>query len=138
MYREHGQPATDAYFEAGTTEYLQRNFPKAVEWYRLACRESPTEANPAFYLGLALEQTGNIPEALQLYKRIIAGTLIIAPYSQFTMDDVILEMGVATQKLGRREGAIGYFEEVLRRSPNHPKRAAIEAQIESLRAVPAR
>jgi tetratricopeptide (TPR) repeat protein len=138
MYREHGQPATDAYFEVGTMEYLQRNFPKAVEWYRLACRESPSEANPAFHLGLALEQTGSIPEALQLYRQIVDGKLLIAPNSQFTMDDVILEMGVATQKLGRREEAIGYFEQVLHHTPNHPKRAAIEAQIASLRAAPGR
>ncbi len=138
MYREHSQPPTDAYFEVGTLEYLRGNFPKAAEWYRLALRESPHEASVAFHLGLALEQTGNIPEALQLYRRIVSGDLIIAPHTRFTMDDVILELGLATQRLGRREEAIGYFEQVLRRSPNHPKRAAIEAQIASLRAAPGR
>jgi tetratricopeptide (TPR) repeat protein len=137
LYRERGQPATDAYFEVGTMEYLRGNYAKAAQWYRLAHRESPREANAAFHLGLALEEGGNPREALELYKQIADGDLIIPPYSRFTIADVYLQMGVATQKLRRPEEAIGYFEEVLRRSPNHPKRAAILAQISALRGAPA-
>lgn len=137
LYRAHGQALTDAYFEVGTTEYLRRDFQKAAEWYRLAYQESPREANAALHLGLALEEIGKRPEALELYKKIVTGDLIISPQSKFAIADVYLQMGVATQRLGRPQEALAYFEEALRRSPNHPKRKAILDQIAALRAAPA-
>ena len=71
---------------------------------------------------------------MELYKRITAGELVILPDAQFTVLDVYLQMAVAAQRIGHRQEAIGYFEEVLRRSPGHPKRGAILAQIKTLRA----
>ena len=47
---------------------------------------------------------------------------------------IVAQMAVAAQRIGHRQEAIGYFEEVLRRSPGHPKRGAILAQIKTLRA----
>ena len=135
LYREHGQSAIAAYMEAGTTEYLRHNFSKAAEWYRLAYRESPSDADAAFHLGLASEEIGNRPEAVQLYKKIVAGDLIISPTSKITIAAVYLQMGVATEKLGRHREAIAYFEETLRRSPNHPYRKAIQDRIAALRSV---
>jgi tetratricopeptide (TPR) repeat protein len=122
--------------EAGTTEYLRRDFSKAAEWYRLAYRESPTDAEAALHLGLALEEIGNRAEAIHLYEKIVAGDLIVSPASKIAISDVYLQMGVATEKLGRPQEAIGYFEEALRRSPNHPKRKVILDQIAALRAAP--
>jgi tetratricopeptide (TPR) repeat protein len=136
LYREHGQSAIAAYMEAGTTEYLRLKFSKAAEWYRLAYRESPSDADAAFHLGLALEEIGNRPEAIQLYKKIVAGDLIISPTSKITITDVYLQMGVAAEKLGHLREALGYFEETLRRSPNHPRRKAIQDRIAALRSVP--
>jgi tetratricopeptide (TPR) repeat protein len=132
-YRQTGQPATDAFFAVGTMELNKGNYAKAVEWYRQAHRESPHEAKSAFFLGRALANSGNPTEAMQLFKRIAAGGLPILAGSQFTMPDVYVQMGVAAQKLGNNQEAIGYWEEVLRRAPDHPEREAILAGVAALR-----
>jgi len=136
-YRQTGQPATDALFAIGTMELNKAHYAKAAEWFRLATRESPHEAKSAFFLGRALVQGGNPTEAMQLFKRIAAGELPILAASQFTMPDVYVQLGVAAQKLGRNQEAIGYWEEALRRAPDHPEREAIRAGIASLRGAPA-
>ena len=138
QYRQTGQPATDALFGIGTMELNKGHYSKAAEWYRLAVRESPHEAKSAFFLGRALVQGGNPTEAMQIFKRIAAGELPILSGSQFTMPDVYVQLGVAAQKLGRNQEAIGYWEEALRRAPDHPERDAILAGIASLRKAPAR
>jgi protein O-mannosyl-transferase len=137
-YRQTGQPATDAYFSIGTVELNRQNYSKAAEWYRLAVRESPHEAKSAFYLGRALVQGGNPTEGLELFKRIAAGELPILAGSQFTMPDVYVQLGVAARTLGRNQEAIGYWEEALRRAPDHPEREAILAGIAALRKAPGR
>lgn len=136
-YRQTGQPATDAYFSIGTTELNRGNSAKAAEWYRLAVQESPHEAKSAFFLGRALVPD-HPDEAMSLFKRIAAGELPILAGSQFTMPDVYVQMGVVARQLGRKQEAIGYWEEALRRAPDHPERAAILAGIAALRAAPAR
>ena len=132
MYREANQPATDAYFEVGTWEYLAGNYGKAIEWYRQAQRESPREADTAFHLGLALQQSGRVPEAMEIYRRIASGELFFKPHSRVTVADVYLQMATALEVLGRKEEAIRNFEEVLRRNPNYPQRDAIRAKITAL------
>lgn len=132
MYREFNQPATDAYFEVGTMEYLAGNYAKAAEWYRLASRESPREADAVFHLGLSLQQSGSVPEAMALYRRILSGELRFTPHSRISMADVNLQMGTASEVLGRKEDAVRYFQEVLRRDPNYPKRDAVRAKIAAL------
>ena len=133
-YHKSGQPATDGLIHVGTAAFRHGDFRQAVEWYGLALQESPKEAKPAFHLGRALEESGDVPKAMELYKRITGGDLVILPDAQFTILDVYLQMAVAAQRIDHRQEAIGYFQEVLRRSPDHPKRDAIQAQIKALRA----
>ena len=132
-YHRTGQPATEGLITAGTAAFTKRNYPQAVEWYRMAQQESPTEAKTAFHLGRAMEEAGDVNGAMVLYKRVARGELTLLADSQFTLIDVYLQMAVAAQKLEHYDEARGYFEEVLRRAPNHPKRAAIQAEIDTLR-----
>jgi protein O-mannosyl-transferase len=132
MYRELSQPATDAYFEVGTMEYLAGNYAKAAEWYRLASRESPREGDAVFHLGLALQQSGQVPEAMALYQRILSGELRFTPHSRMSIADVYLQMGTASEMLGRKQDAVRYFREVLRRDPSYPKGEAVRAKIAAL------
>jgi protein O-mannosyl-transferase len=133
-YHKSGQPATDGLLHVGTAAFSHGDYRQAAEWYGLALQESPKEAKAAFHLGRALEEEGDVPKAMELYKRIVAGDLTILPDAQFTLLDVYLQMAVASERIGRRQEAVGYFEEVLRRSPNHPKREAILAKIKALQA----
>jgi len=134
LYHKSGQPATDGLIIVGTAAFRRGDFRQAIEWYGLAQRESPQEAKAAFHLGRALEEGGDVPGAMQLYKRIVGGELRLLPDSQFTVLDVYLQMAVAAQRIGHRQEAAGYFEEVLRRAPDHPKREAILEQIKQLNA----
>jgi len=135
-YHKSGQPATDGLILVGTAAFRHGDFRQAAEWYGLAQQESPREAKAAFHLGRALEESGDVPKAMQLYKQIAGGELRLLPDAQFTVLDVYLQMAVAAQRIGHRQEAVGYFEEVLRRSPNHPKRDAILAQIKQLNGPP--
>jgi tetratricopeptide (TPR) repeat protein len=135
QYHKTGQPATDGLLTVGTAAFRRGDFADAAEWYGLAHQESPREAKAAFHFGRALEESGNPSRAMEIYKQITSGDLALLPDSQFTLEDVYLQMAVAAQKLGQPQVAIQYFEEVLRRSPNHPKREAIRAQIEVLRTA---
>ena len=136
LYKEKDRPATDGYLTMGSMEFRMRNYPKAIEWYRSAYRESNQDAKAAFHLGRALEENGQIPEAMTLYRKIAKGELPILPESQFTMYDVDLQMAVAAQRMGNAQEAIGYFQNALQLQPNDPKRPAIEAQIAALKATP--
>ena len=133
-YRETGQPPTDALLDVGIIEFGKGNFPKAVELFRTAHESSPEEAKAAFFLGRALEESGSLEESLALYGRIAREELRILPQSTFTLADVYLEMAVVEERLGRREEALGHFEEVLRRAPAHPKRDAVRAKIAALQS----
>ena len=132
-FRKTGQPATDAYFSLGAAEFNKGSYAAAVEWYRLAQRESPREARVAFFLGRALEESGNLTEAMALYRRIADGELTVLAGGQVTVADATLQMAVTAEKLGRPQEAVGYLEETLRRAPNHPQREAILAAMETLR-----
>lgn len=137
-YHKTGQPATEGLITAGTAAFTKRNYPQAVEWYRMAQKESPTEAKTAFHLGRAMEEAGDVKGAMVLYKQVASGELTLLADSQFTLTDVYLQMAVAAQKLGNYDEARGYFEQVLKLAPNHPKRAAIQAEIDTLRVKAAK
>lgn len=115
-------------------EYLAGNYPRAAEWYRLASRESPREADAIFHLALALQMSGRVPEAMALYQRIASGELRFTPHSRMAMPDVYLQMGTGSETMGKKQDAIRYFGEVLRLAPDYPKRDAVRAKIAELSA----
>ena len=137
LYRKTGQLPTDAFFRIGAMYFGKGDYAKAAEWHRRAHETSPTDATVAYNLGRALEEGGNVAEAMRLYKRIANGDIPVLAGSLVTVPDVYLEMGRVVDKLGRPQEAIAYFEEVLRRAPNYPQREAILARIEVLRETPA-
>jgi len=84
-------------------------------------------------LGRALEESGDVKGAMALYQRVVSGELSLLADSQFQLSDVYLQMAVAAEKLGQQGDAIRYFDEVLKRAPNDPRRVAIQAHVDSLR-----
>ncbi len=138
LYRKTGQPATDALISIGAMEFSKGDYAKAAEWYRLARQESPHEAKAAFSLGRALEEGGNLEEAMQLYKQIASGEPPILAGAGFTIFDVYLQMAVVAEKQGHLEEAIRHCEEALRSDPEHPKRQVVVAAITTLRGRIAR
>lgn len=133
LYRKSGQPATDGLLSVGSMAFNREEYAEAETWYRLAVEQSPREGNPKYYLARDLEAQGKLPEALALYKRIARGEVPILAGSMFTLVDVYLQMGGVEQRLGNLKGAIACGEEVLRLSPNHPKKEEVRAWIAYLR-----
>jgi tetratricopeptide (TPR) repeat protein len=136
LSKEKGRPATDGYLTLGSMEFRAKNYPKAIEWYRAAYRESNQDAKAAFHLGRALEESGQFDEAMGLYQRIAKGELPILPEAQFTMYDVLLQMAVAAQRMGKPQDAIADFQKAIQLQPNDARRPAIEAQINALKTSP--
>jgi len=136
LSKAKGRPATDGYLTLGSMEFRAKNFPKAIEWYRAAYRESNQDAKAAFHLGRALEESGQFDEAMGLYQRIAKGELPILPESQFTMYDVLLQMAVAAERMGKPQDAIADFQRAIQLQPNDARRPAIEAQITALQTSP--
>ena len=134
LYRKAGQPATDGLISVGAMEFNRRDFVHAGWLYGLAAQESPREAKPTYYLARCLEEEGKLQEALALYNKIAAGEIPVLAGSHPAIFDVYLQMGVVAERLGRPKEAIGYCEEALRRSPNHPKREAVLAGVAKLRS----
>ena len=134
LYRKTGQPATDGLFSIGSMEFNRGNYPKAVEWYGQAARESPRDAKVVYHLARALEESGRPAEAFEQYRRIADGGLPIVEGASFTIFDVFLQMAIVSEKQGRLNDAIRYCEEAIRRSPEDPRRQQVTEAIATLKS----
>jgi len=60
-----------AWAEAGTNSYLAGQFTASVEYFRKALMIDPGQASYHYYLGLALDRSGQPEEALREYRRAV-------------------------------------------------------------------
>ncbi len=138
LYRKTGQPPTEAFSAIGGMYFGRGNYPRAAEWYRRARQASPKDATVAYNLGRALEEGGDVTEAMSLYNQIVNGGIPVSARDLVTVPDVYCEMGRVADKLGNRPEAIAYFEKVLQLAPGYPQREGILARIDYLRKTPSR
>lgn len=93
--------AVDSRLELGVAEYRQENFEEAVVLLQSAWKEAPDSSLTAFYLGMALKQTGDYRAAEEFLKKSVT----LSP----PVLDSYLELADLLYTLGDLDGALQYL-----------------------------
>ena len=95
-------------YELGYQYYLREQYNEAIEEFQLAQRNPQRRTRALYYLALCFTQKGQLDIAFeQLQKAASELTLM-----DETKKDVVYEMGVLAEKMGRGPEAIGFFKEI--------------------------
>jgi tetratricopeptide (TPR) repeat protein len=155
-WAESDPQAIRAFAFLGEDYHRRKDYRTAIEFYRKAMASSPREAGLVYGpLGLALEQTGQLDEAIQMYRRAVAAgnnprapnLLANALRKQGTSSDelerlvqqnpndviALLNLGVAASDANRPDEALKYFQQALEREPgatlDRADRVALKSKI---------
>ncbi len=95
-------------YELGYQFYLRGQYTEAIEEFQLAQRNPQRRTRALYYLALCFTQKGQLDIAFeQLQKAASELTLM-----DETKKDVVYEMGVLAEKMGRQPEAIAFFKEI--------------------------
>ena len=95
-------------YELGYQYYLRKQYNEAIEEFQLAQRNPQRRTRALYYLALCFREKGQPDIAFeQLQKAASELTLM-----DETKKDVVYEMGVLADQMGRKDDAIGYFKEI--------------------------
>ncbi len=95
-------------YELGYQYYIRNQYNDAIEEFQLAQRNPQRRTRALYYLALCFTAKGQFDIAFeQLQKAASELTLM-----DETKKDVVYEMGVLAEKMGRAQDAIGYFKEI--------------------------
>ena len=95
-------------FELGYQYYLRERWTEAIEEFQLAQRNPQRRTRSLYYLALCFTRKGQYDIAFeQLQKAASELTLM-----DETKKDVVYEMGVLAEKMGRQAEAVAFFKEI--------------------------
>ena len=95
-------------YELGFQYYIRNQYNDAIEEFQLAQRNPQRRTRALYYLALCFTAKGQFDIAFeQLQKAASELTLM-----DETKKDVVYEMGVLAEKMGRGQEAIGFFKEI--------------------------
>ncbi len=95
-------------YELGYQLYLRDQFNEAIEEFQLAQRNPQRRTRALYHLALCFKQKGQLDIAFeQLQKAASELTLM-----DETKKDVVYEMGVLSEQMGRKEEAVAFFKEI--------------------------
>ncbi len=95
-------------YELGYQYYQRGQYTEAIEEFQLAQRNPQRRTRALYYLALCFTEKGQLDIAFeQLQKAASELTLM-----DETKKDVIYEMGVLAEKMGRPDDALNYFKEI--------------------------
>jgi tetratricopeptide (TPR) repeat protein len=95
-------------YELGFQYYLRKQYNEAIEEFQLAQRNPQRRTRALYYLALCFAQKGQLDIAFeQLQKAASELTLM-----DETKKDVIYQMGVLAEQMGRQDEAVAFFKEI--------------------------
>ena len=95
-------------YELGYQYYLRKQYNEAIEEFQLAQRNPQRRTRALYYLALCFREKGQPDIAFeQLQKAASELTLM-----DETKKDVVYEMGVLAEQMGRKDEAIAFFKEI--------------------------
>ena len=95
-------------YELGYQYYLRQQYNEAIEEFQLAQRNPQRRTRALYYLALCFREKGQPDIAFeQLQKAASELTLM-----DETKKDVVYEMGVLTEQMGRQAEAVAFFKEI--------------------------
>jgi tetratricopeptide (TPR) repeat protein len=117
--------------ELANSLYDQKQYDKAIEWYRQALELDPKNINARTDLGTAYFYTGRPQDALKQYRK----SLELDPRHEPTLYNVILVNLYGTHDLARAQEA---WHELHKLNPNHPGLDNLKQRLEAARPADAR
>ena len=95
-------------YELGCQYYLRKQFTEAIEEFQLAQRNPQRRTRALYYLALCFTEKGQLDIAFeQLQKAASELTLM-----DETKKDVVYQMGILAEKMGRAAEAVAFFKEI--------------------------
>ena len=95
-------------YELGYQFYLRERWTEAIEEFQLAQRNPQRRTRALYYLALCFREKGQPDIAFeQLQKAASELTLM-----DETKKDVVYEMGVLAEQMGRKDEAVAFFKEI--------------------------
>lgn len=95
-------------YELGYQYYLRQKYTEAIEEFQLAQRNPQRRTRALYYLALCFKEKGQFDIAFeQLQKAASELTLM-----DETKKDIVYELGVLSEKMGRQAEAVGFFKEI--------------------------
>ena len=95
-------------YELGYQYYLRDQFTEAIEEFQLAQRNPQRRIRALYYLALCFTAKNQYDIAFEQLQKAASELTIMDE----TKKDVVYEMGVLAEKMGKTEEAIGFFKEI--------------------------
>lgn len=95
-------------YDLGVQYYLRKMYTEAIEEFQLARRNPQRRTRALYYLALCFSEKGQLDIAFEQLQTA-AGELTLMDE---TKKDIVYEMGLLAQQMGKGEEAKGYFKEI--------------------------
>ena len=95
-------------YELGVQYYERGMDDNAIEEFQLAQRNPQRRTRALYYLALAFARKGQLDLAFDQLKKASSEITLMDE----TKKDIVYEMGVLADQMGRRDEAVGYFKEI--------------------------
>ena len=95
-------------YELGYQYYLRKQYNEAIEEFQLAQRNPQRRTRALYYLALCFREKGQPDIAFEQLQKAAAELTLMDE----TKKDVVYEMGLLADQMGRKDEAIGYFKEI--------------------------
>lgn len=95
-------------YELGYQYFLRAQYTEAIEEFQLAQRNPQRRTRALYYLALCFTQKGQLDIAFEQLKKAASELSIMDE----TKKDVVYEMGLLAEKMGRPQEALSYFKEI--------------------------
>ena len=95
-------------YELGYQYYLRKQYNEAIEEFQLAQRNPQRRTRALYYLALCFREKGQPDIAFEQLQKAAAELTLMDE----TKKDVVYEMGLLADQMGRKDEAIGFFKEI--------------------------
>ncbi len=95
-------------YEYGVQLYLRKKYTEAIEEFQLAQRNPQRRTRALYYLALCFTDKGQLDIAFEQLQKAASELTIMDE----TKKDVVYQMGLLADQMGRKEEAIAFFKEI--------------------------
>lgn len=95
-------------YELGCQYYLRKQYNEAIEEFQLAQRNPQRRTRALYYLALCFTEKNQFDIAFEQLQKAAAELTLMDE----TKKDVVYQMGLLAEKMGRADEALGFFKEI--------------------------
>ena len=95
-------------YELGVQYYIRSMYNEAIEEFQLAQRNPQRRTRALYYLGCCFKEKGLLDMGFEQLKKAASEITLMDEIKK----DVVYEMGILADQMGRKDEAVGYFKEI--------------------------